>query len=103
MHDRRFLPDSWQRIFNNLSKDASLSMHDILLCNVIIGSVRTVAETLDVTSTFYSTMQPNAKKAFDELYYIWCIWCGTTVSAALTSPRKHFTRQGESLSGPRII
>ena len=69
MHERRFLPASWQRIFNNLSKDASLSMHDILLCNVIIGSVRAVAETLDVTSTYYSTMPPDAKKAFGELYY----------------------------------
>ena len=69
MPERRFLPASWQRIFNNLSKDASLSMHDILLCNVIIGSVRAVAETLDVTSTFYSTMPPDAKKAFGELYY----------------------------------
>jgi hypothetical protein len=69
MHERRFLPASWQHIFNNLSKDASLSKDDILLCNVIIGSVRAVAETLDVTSTHYSSMPPDAKKAFGELYY----------------------------------
>jgi hypothetical protein len=64
MPERRFLPASWQRIFNNLSKDASLSMHDILLCNVIIGSVRAVAETLDVTSTYYSTMPPDRQEGF---------------------------------------